>query len=364
MATEYVLTLEGQPYFNSHTKRNFNVFYTIPEQNITEDTGILLLIAGFGGDAGSKVYSKMRREFADSKNLLVIQCDYFGYQFMGNEAEKKTHAQMSRMSDHIKHMAENGQPVDSFMQETIVFEETPDSFCELGLFQALDNLKAIKEILNMLSVQNISFDHNRIIAYGFSHGGYLALFCNALMPNLFSAIIDNSGWVYPVYLYKPRIRSFNWNNPNTDNTCSVFLHLKYQGTEWIDDLDIYNLNRLYAKFKNHARIISFHGESDSLVSPAEKEHFLRRVANAKFYVIEKKHLDHEIFKNTKHGMGSNFLKLFYYAADTEPLDRIKKEAVQSSFLCTPRNFHSRKYEYKISEDIEITRQKTESMTNR
>ena len=359
MAAEYVLTLEGQPYFNSHTGHQLNIFYTIPEREPDESTGILLLIAGFGGEANSKVYSKMRREFADSQNLIVVQCDYFGYEFMGRETEQKTHAVLSEMSDRIHHLLENGTHVEPELHESFEQAESIDSFCELGLFQALDNLKALKTILQLLAEQKMTFDHDRIIAYGFSHGAYLALFCNAIMPNLFSAIIDNSGWTYPVYLYRPRVRHFRWNDPKTGLSGIFLLDINYHGTRWIDDLDIYNLNRVYANFKNKAKIISFHGESDKLVSVSEKKHFLKRVEHSKFYVIENEDIDDKIFKNTAHGMGTNFLEFFYYVTALEDLSRTKKEDVSISFLCATRSLHSKKYQYDISDDIEITRTKLE-----
>lgn len=357
MALEYTLTLTGQPYFNHHAERNLHVFYTIPEEDPCKATGVLLLIAGFGGDANSRVYSKMRQEFSDSQKLIVVQCDYFGYEFMGHETEQNTHKRLEEISGRIHHMMEAGEHVASFLEENFEQTETSDSFCELGLFQALDNIRALKYVMDFLSEHhNITFDHNKILAYGFSHGAYLALFCNALMPNLFSAIIDNSGWVYPVYLYQPRIRSFSWNDPNSNFSGTFYLKIFYQGLQWIDDAEIYNLNRLYAKFRNKARIISFHGTDDALVSTSEKRHFLKKIANTKFYIIEENDIDHHLFKNTKHGMGTNFLELFYFVTRTEELHRMEPSDTSMSFLFAPRNICSKKYKYTISENIEITRE--------
>lgn len=42
----------------------------------------LLLIAGFGASANSKAYKKMREKFSDVYNLVTIQCDYFGCEFI------------------------------------------------------------------------------------------------------------------------------------------------------------------------------------------------------------------------------------------------------------------------------------------
>ena len=85
MATEYALTVTGQPYFNHTESRSIPAFYTIPDRGVTSSTGILLLISGFEGDTSANVYKKMRMEFSDQQDLIVVQCDYFGFQFMGSD---------------------------------------------------------------------------------------------------------------------------------------------------------------------------------------------------------------------------------------------------------------------------------------
>ncbi|EDS76721.1 conserved hypothetical protein [Clostridium botulinum C str. Eklund] len=62
--------------------RMMNVYFSTPQYGVSKNTGIMLYISGFGGNANSKVCKKMRSEFADKYNLITIQCDYFGYEFM------------------------------------------------------------------------------------------------------------------------------------------------------------------------------------------------------------------------------------------------------------------------------------------
>ncbi len=357
MATEYSLTIAGQPYFGSSRERDVQVFYTEPEEGVSIDTGILLLISGFEGDTSANVYKKMRMEFSDRENLVVVQCDYFGYQFMGSQTMKEVHEIMMRLAKELGDMQRGGEPLpEEALTERLQQEESQDDFCELGIFQALDNLRALKGVMEMLACRGADYNVNRIMAYGYSHGAYLALLCNALRPHLFSGILDNSGWVYPVYLYRPRICSGLWSDSSTGQSKKLYVFLGYQGRQWIDDLEVYNLRRLYSQFQNHARILSFHGEDDGLVPLEEKVRFGDGVDNLRLYVIREGDVDEKIFNNTQHGMGSDFLRLFYFVSSIddmtreEPLDQEGRERMWEG-----REFASRKYRYLLSEELELTR---------
>ena len=66
---------------NNYKERKLRVDYSEPER-INESTGILLLIPGYGASIDSNVYKKMRGKFSDLYNLIILQCDYFGSEFM------------------------------------------------------------------------------------------------------------------------------------------------------------------------------------------------------------------------------------------------------------------------------------------
>lgn len=356
MATEYSFSMEGQPYFNSNCHRSIEVFYTEPDSGINSSTGILLLISGFEGDTSANVYKKMRMEFSEQQNLVVVQCDYLGFQFMGSKTMSEVHKKMQSLAEEINENTENReQLMAKGMKTNLEQNETLDNFCELGIFQALDNLKAVKKIIEFIERRGLTFDYNRIIAYGYSHGAYLALLCNALMPNLFSGIIDNSGWIYPVYLYRPRVCSAKWNVSETEQNVMLYVFVHYKGRLWIDDLEVYNLRRLYTQFDNRAKILSFHGENDGLVPLKEKANFLEKIKHAQLYVITEKDVDKKIFFNTQHGMGSNFLKLFYFITSIDKLKREETSKQITENLWKSHIFTSRKYQYRISEELDIFR---------
>lgn len=353
MAAEYSLMIEGQPYFASGVGRTIQLFYTEPEEGVKPDTGILLLISGFEGDTGVSVYQKMRREFSDRENLVVVQCDFFGYEFMGSETMRKVFGILQSMAEQINERRQRGEALpEEEMIENLEQEESRDGFCELGIFQALDNLRAVRSVMELLNCRGCEYNKERIIAYGYSHGAYLALLCNALAPDLFSGIIDNSGWMYPVYLYRPRICNAAWNDSETGESKRLFVMIHYKGRQWIDDMEIYHLRRLYSQFENQARILSFHGEDDGLVPLREKSNFIAKVENACLVVIRKEDVDEKIFYNTQHGMGSDFLRLFYFVTS---IDKLEREEVQGEYAWKAREFSTRKYRYRISEKLEITR---------
>ena len=85
MAKEYEVQINGQPTWYSDQVRRFKMYFAEPENQVNRDTGILLLIAGYGGNANSHVYQKMRRKFADMYNFVTLQCDYLGWQFMQDD---------------------------------------------------------------------------------------------------------------------------------------------------------------------------------------------------------------------------------------------------------------------------------------
>ena len=71
-----------------------------------------------------------------------------------------------------------------------------------------------------------------------------------------------------------------------------------------------DLTYLYQKFDNNAYIICFAGEEDNMTSLEEKKAFLNNVNHSRVETITKYRVDREIFRNTGHGMGADFIKLF------------------------------------------------------
>ena len=66
MAYNQTLTIPAHPnMYNGNNERTYRIEYAIPQHGTNEETGIVLLVPGFGGHLDSRVYRKMRDVFAD-----------------------------------------------------------------------------------------------------------------------------------------------------------------------------------------------------------------------------------------------------------------------------------------------------------
>lgn len=85
-------------------KAHNNIYIEQPEENyrtreirtemvfpdcVNENTGMLVLIPGYGGNIDSHVFRKMREVFAEQYNFITVQCDYFGNRFMDSNEPKR-----------------------------------------------------------------------------------------------------------------------------------------------------------------------------------------------------------------------------------------------------------------------------------
>jgi len=270
MSKDYEINISAHPnIYNNLSPRHMNIYFSEPDKGVNNETGLLLLISGFGANANSKVYKKMRTVFADKYNLVTIQCDYFGWEFMQDKP----------------------------------LLETTEYFNDMGVMQALDNITAVLTVVEIIRDNNLTFNTKKIMAYGHSHGAYLAYLSNIFAPHLFSLIIDNSSWLFPLYLQGKRYLNYI----NGDRI--VF---NYYASSVVKDIEIIYLPFLYTNFENYSVIHSFHGNNDNLISLTDKRNFCRSFKNCFLHEITTNNVDNRIFKSTMHGLNADFLLLFDY----------------------------------------------------
>ncbi|HWI50022.1 MAG TPA: DUF2920 family protein, partial [Rummeliibacillus sp.] len=198
--------------YNGSTGRNLRIDYSLPSQGVTAETGLLLLVPGYGGNIDSNVYKKMRDVFADQYNLVTVHCTYFGDSYMQN-VETFTFSNSDQFAqeyltidEQIKVQENPSLLLDYLSNFSIMFpltatiNETLDEFNDMGFMQAIDLITAIDAVKIILRENNLPFNEQKVLGYGHSHGAYLLHLCNRLEPSLFTAIIDNSAWIEPVYL--------------------------------------------------------------------------------------------------------------------------------------------------------------------
>lgn len=316
----YFKGLKSKPYNERKTK----IYFSEPDLGINEETGILLLIAGYGGNANSNVYKKMREQFADKHNLVTIQCDYFGYEFMQssnsiNKCNFDINTLASIFSSDEIHEIYDGDEVDfnklvqigskydiNLAVKENLSGESLKNFNDMGIIQALDNIVATLKVINIIYNNGFEFNTKKVIIYGQSQGAYLSYLCNRFCPGLFTNIIDNSSWLYPRYLLSNR-----WTNIKIDKLI-MNIEFEYLARKLNFNDKIYDLNYLYSNFENNCDIISFHGTTDTLISHNEKRSFCSKIEKCIYHEINFESVDGKIFKSTDHGLGADFINLFDY----------------------------------------------------
>lgn len=323
MSKEYAITVYGQPSLDTPADRTLTIYFGEPENGVNEQTGLLLLISGYGGTVDSNIYKKMRSLFADQYNLVTIQCDYFGNQFM-QEPDKDIQIPMECLQQHfsqeqIQSLFNNYQENEPLLYNKtfrfpVTFAETLENYNDMGPTQAMDQLIALKVVSDILEQNNYTFNKRKVIAYGQSHGAYLAHLCNCYMPNIFSAIIDNSSYIRPYFL--THTRDFELNAPHF----TIIKEISYLASRIENDIQLFDLSYLYKKFNNTANIIAFQGSDDNMTTPKDKQQWLSAIPNSHYEYIDTSRIDHHIFHSTLHGMDADFIQLFSYVHNNYVLE--------------------------------------------
>lgn len=349
MAKEYVIPIQGQPTRYSNQAREMTMYFAEPEQGARENSGILLLIAGYGGHGMSNVYQKMRRVFADQYDLVTLQCDYLGYRAMQNDhhlgiTEKMLRKVLSPREFHNlrrDYAAHQHLLKGKVLSGYVTLEETADDFNEMGLWQAMDNLMAVKILFGIIQENGLEINRKRVYIYGQSHGAYLAYLCNYLAPGLFTGIIDNSAYLFPYYLEHDR------EVTKVGDTITLQKWYHYLAADQNRDRDSYDLRALYADFENHARIVAFHGEEDEMIPLNEKKKFLDSVQHVSLHVVTRDQVDGVVFQSAGHSLGADLLKVFDRGIkELEHTDWQMPESKAAVFVA--RVFQTEQYRYEIS----------------
>lgn len=316
MSKEYEIEVIAQPSLYKPKDRTLRIYFSEPDAGIHENTGILLLISGYGGQANSNVYKKMRSQFADTYNMVTVQCNYFGWEYMQSNTDIRITGDMleKTLTEEEKKLLLTDFNTNKhiFREKTIdinmQLNETLENMNDMGPVQAIDQLTALKVVTDIILQNGLVFNKKKIVLYGFSHGGYISYLCNALMPGVVTTIIDNSAYVFPSNLNYNR--TLMWQEEAGYNVCIIY---DYLIKNIVFDKDIYDLNYLYERQNSNVKVISFHGLNDTMAPIKDKLVFLEKISNSICEVIDENRIDGDMFNSTKHGLGADFLKLYDYA---------------------------------------------------
>ncbi|MFD3157499.1 DUF2920 family protein [Haloimpatiens sp. FM7330] len=300
------------------------MYFSEPENGINSDTGILLFIAGFGGSSNSNIYKKMREKIADEYNFVTVQCNYFGWEFMQKSQMIKNpnldYKELKQIftEEELLRIYNNGNlDFNKFLNIGSKYNiklsvnedlsgENYNNFNDMSLIQAIDNIGAVLRVMNIIYDNNYEFNASKVFIYGHSQGAYLAYLCNAFAPKLFSLIIDNSAWLFPIYLNSNRAIQYKIGD------LSLIVEFDYLAKKIDYDRELIYLPKLYSKFINNCNIISYHGTTDSLITNIDKRKFCLSIEKCLYNEISNDKVDGVIFKSTNHGLDADFLELFKY----------------------------------------------------
>lgn len=255
------------------------------------DTGILVVLTGYGGRASSNVHRHMREDFSDKWNMIVLHVDYFGLEHMQSEADPT-------VGEFVAHP----RVIKANILWDVALSENENDLNDMGIMQGLDVVYAVKYIYEKYDSK---INTNRIMVFGTSHGGYIAHLANILCPNLFSHLIDVSSYIKPYYMTKDRelIISFG------EGLSVVQLYryaVRIKGPFY--DENIYDLSFLYRNIKNRCKILALHGVKDWMVNCQAKKMLIDHIDHAEIMVFEEKDIDGEVIKDVSHGLGLDFIK--------------------------------------------------------
>lgn len=308
--------------YNGFNERELRIDFSIPSKGTNEKTGIFIFSPGFGGHIDSNVYKKMRNDFADQLNMVTIQCNYFGSEFMQDVDEiiinlqhfegKLSESDFSALKNNPTNVINIISKYEEHFLVNAQIDENENYFNDMGYMQAIDILTAIEAVKIILKENNLKFNDLNVIGYGQSHGAFLLHLANVLAPHLFSKIIDNAAWVKPVYLTNPRslYKSINQSLLN--------IIFNYKAINFIKDKQALSLHTLYEGFNNEAYIYSCLGTTDNLVEVEDKGDVFRNIKFVDYEVIDSTKVDGTIFKSTNHGLDADFLELINYVFDKTP----------------------------------------------
>ncbi|MBY0223486.1 MULTISPECIES: DUF2920 family protein [Sporosarcina] len=322
MAGNQSITIPAHPnIYNGSTGRDLRIDFSIPNSGMSDETGILILVPGFGAHIESKVYKKMRDVFADKYNLVTVQCSFFGDEFMQGADNFNLKNGMVEVERHLnvdglEALQRNPSDLLNLLSTKSLrlpvmakLVETNDNFNDMGFMQAIDIVTALETIKTILKENGLPFNERKVIGYGHSHGAHLLHLSNRLAPHLFSYIVDNSAWIEPVYLSANRCLYQQYG--------SMLLQIEfdYLAKEVVTDKKALSLNTLYDNFNNHAKMIVFQGTNDSLIDYRLKEKVVSKIENSIFVLVDVKDIDNQIFKSNMHGLDADFLNMFEWALE-------------------------------------------------
>jgi len=384
---EQVITIPHQDIELGVERKHLEYFLTFPKDGVNADTGLVFCIPAWGDRADSPYQrTKLRPYIADRYNCVTCGINYFGIQPV--LLDEYLMAPSPTFMKEI-HALYGIHPHDYTDQDNISLKQLSNLLCKKGITRlpsscrslfrlkngeyesfgflpALDHLIVCGEVL-----KRVSLNSSRIIAFGSSYGGYIALLLAKYAPYTFSAVIDNSGFVRPSMnnvagvdlIYNANIREF----------CGVAYPWVIDNLWRIhDELSPYyfsdahrSIRSLLPGGQDHhpvSKYYIFHAEEDCIAPTQEKRIFVniieKHAGNVQARFIRKEDLDGRLFKTTEHGMQASLRGLFDLAYQMDGAGLAKNDQETDFSLESSHAFRCKgqfyRFDYKNESQLQVS----------
>lgn len=205
---EITRQIEGAADFELGRPRTAPLTYDATWPQDGEAPGVVLVIAGFGGDTDSAYSRALRRHIVETTGMAAVSVRYHAFHARpanGGALRMDTaeHARLVGQAMLMGAQVENLADIHALMR-ALAAKNAPVSpkvwidpahgeAQNFGVLQALDHLCVIGDLMENAP----PFDARRIVALGSSHGGYIAHMIAKIAPSTLAAIIDNSSYAQP-----------------------------------------------------------------------------------------------------------------------------------------------------------------------
>lgn len=369
-----------------YTRKLLEYYVTIPQKGLNSQTGLVLMISGFGDRADSNYQTeKLRPYLADKHNVVVAATNFWGT-FRSLEVDitmdwlREVSDQYNIPLERVKQEFESKpflEAVRSIVQYRgmkwldrhcqVPFITGRGEYQSFGFLPALDYLVLLGEILKKYSI-----NHKRIIAFGSSYGGYIAQLLGKYAPNTFSAIIDNSGYS------RAPLKHVVGNEILEPDFQGEYMGCKFAASynnPWtiMDELSPFyfsdacrQIRSLLVKkhrVSSETQYYIFHSSEDDLISVEDKDKavaILREFNTVSYSRIGRSGIDGKIFKTLKHGMDASLRGLFDLVVEKSGNGLAKKDETTDFSLGSSLNFDcgamNYMFEYQPDLSVKVSRE--------
>lgn len=300
--------------------------------------GLVFVIPGFGEDASGEDQHGLRAYLAERYGLLAVTVEYHCYRsrpltgatLTFTEGEFRNFCALC-----AKHDISVASPLDVKdallrLPRPYLFDLrlTPPNgdYQNFGVMQALDHLLVLADLRKP---GGVAFDEANIVAFGSSHGGYIAHMIAKFAPNTLRGVIDNSSYTAPIFsnpdgklLFSPSLMvgyklsrvdfylETRWTKE--DKAASAYYS---DGRHAIRDLALPNhIQAARAASRRPCQYRMMHSVEDNVQPIEGKRQQAESLRAAGFDVALKevtaKDIDGRMIKNLEHGMDASMRALF------------------------------------------------------